>query len=346
MGNRGHKVGKPYHDDFSKADSNLSLLTQFPLGSCILDLLADHSFSLYLPEEEVALSSLIIDEVTRALFPRLSFLFKVWFPPLYIFGFRTPRASPSRHRCIHYNLEATELQELLTVEELWERVKLPRNYEKAIEIIDKHMEFWPKLLVHKIKQRLTKMTQCRIRMRKIELKVREKIMTVPRKKKKREARREEKAEKAAVLDKSIETELLECLKKGVYGDIYNYPVEAYNNILEMEGLQPSATEEEEEAEIEYVEGYDGLEEEEDMEDFDGLMNDESFLGNDEDGMQEDNEEMDRLEQHIPKKLRALLESKSQKIDGDYAGKKPNRKGRVIIEVEEEGDPKQKALLLD
>ncbi|KAG6535568.1 hypothetical protein ZIOFF_000590 [Zingiber officinale] len=326
MGNRGHKVGKPYHDDFSKADSNLSLLTQFPLGSCILDLLADHSFSLYLPEEEVALSSLIIDEVTRALFPRLSFLFKVWFPPLYIFGFRTPRASPSRHRCIHYNLEATELQELLTVEELWERVKLPRNYEKAIEIIDKHMGM------------IEIATLCHL--------LREKIMTVPRKKKKREARREEKAEKAAVLDKSIETELLECLKKGVYGDIYNYPVEAYNNILEMEGLQPSATEEEEEAEIEYVEGYDGLEEEEDMEDFDGLMNDESFLGNDEDGMQEDNEEMDRLEQHIPKKLRALLESKSQKIDGDYAGKKPNRKGRVIIEVEEEGDPKQKALLLD
>ncbi|KAG6472006.1 hypothetical protein ZIOFF_069461 [Zingiber officinale] len=174
------------------------------------------------------------------------------------------------------------------------------------------------------------MTQCRIRMRKLELKVREKIMTVPRKEK-REARREEKTEKAAVLDKSIETELLERLKKGVYGDIYNYPVEAYNNILEMEGLQPSATEEEEEAEIEYVEGNDGLEEEEDMEDFDGLMNDESFLGNDEDGMQEDNEEMDRLEQHIPKKLRALLESKSQKTDGDYAGKKPNRKGRVIIE---------------
>ncbi|KAG6521190.1 hypothetical protein ZIOFF_018256 [Zingiber officinale] len=272
MGNRGHKVGKPYHDDFSKADSNLSLLAQFPLGSCILDLLADHNFSLYLPEEEVALSSLAIDEATRALFPRLSFLFKVWFPSLYIFGFRTPRASPSRRRCIHYD------------------------------------QFWPKLLVHKIKQRLTKMTQCRIRMRKIELKV-----STPF---------------------SVIGYLLERLKKGIYGDIYNYPVEAYNNILEMEGLQPSATEEEEEAEIEYVEGYDGLEEEEDMEDFDGLMNDESFLGNDEDGMQEDNEEMDRLEQHIPKKLRALLESKSQKTDGDYAGKKPNRKGRVIIEVEE------------
>lgn len=33
---------------------------------------------------------------------------------------------------------------------------------------------------------------------------------------------------------SIEKELLERLKKGVYGDIYNYPAEKYNEILDKE----------------------------------------------------------------------------------------------------------------
>ncbi|KAK7301587.1 hypothetical protein RJT34_12454 [Clitoria ternatea] len=193
--------------------------------------------------------------------------------------------------------------------DLWERVKLPLNYEKALEVIDKHLMYWPKLLIHKIKQRLTKMIQIRIRMKKLALKTRpriclvtinminsgpetsnlgketlyclslgkissltcemEKIMTTPRKQKKREVRREEKAEKAALLEKTIEKELLERLQKGVYqqSDIYNYPLEEYNKVLDMEKLQHA---DEEEPEVEYVEGYDELEEEDDIEDFGGF----------------------------------------------------------------------------
>ncbi|XP_020576348.1 protein MAK16 homolog [Phalaenopsis equestris] len=212
-----------------------------------------------------------------------------------------------------------------------ERVKLHRNYEKALETIDKHLQYWPRLLVHKIKQRLTKMTQYRIRMRKLQLKVREKIMTVPRKEKKREARREEKAERAALLDKSIEKELLERLKKGVYGDIYNYPVEAYNNVLEMEGLQPAVEEEdEEEPEIEYVECYEDLEDEADMEDFGSFAEEDNSADDEQD---DTNKAIDGMDADRPKKKQRGFSSDSVKADQSVTSSKSKRKGRVLIEVE-------------
>ncbi|PSS28531.1 Protein MAK16 B like [Actinidia chinensis var. chinensis] len=228
---------------------------------------------------------------------------------------------------------------------LWERVKLPRNYEKALEIIDKHLMYWPKFLVHKTKQRLTKMTQMRIRMRKLALKTREKIMTTPRKEKKREARREEKAEKAAVLDKSIEKELLERLKRGVYGDIYNYPVKEYNKVLDMEdmeGLQAvSEDEDEEEPEIEYVEGYEELEEEEDMEDFVGLPIDKSHadVDNDAVGMSDDDEETVAVDRKRERR------DSQRKLEKDEPGAKLKKKARVLVEVEHEGTDERRTAFL-
>lgn len=225
--------------------------------------------------------------------------------------------------------------------QLWERVKLPRNYEKALEIIDKHLSYWPKLLVHKVKQRLTKMTQMRIRMRKLALKTREKIMTTPRKLAKREARREEKAEKAALLDKSIEKELLERLKKGVYGDIYNYPADKYNELLDMDELQVAGEEEEEEeAEVEYVEGYDDLEEEDDIEDF-GDLGIDGPLAFDGDN---DDDDFERPEKVDHKRVRKESDRASSKPEKDESGAKLKKKARVLVEVEHEGgSERQKAV---
>lgn len=220
---------------------------------------------------------------------------------------------------------------------LWERVKLPRNYEKALEIIDKHLMYWPKFLVHKTKQRLTKMTQMRIRMRKLALKTREKIMTTPRKEKKREARREEKAEKAAALDKSIEKELLERLQKGVYGDIYNYPVKEYNKVLDIEeGQAASEDEDEMEPEIEYVEGYEELELEDDIEDFGGLAIARSQMDDDNVGMDRDDEEVEPVAGNRVRKERKLLKDEH---DG-----KSKKRARVLVEVEHgDADEREKAI---
>ncbi|CAH8297603.1 unnamed protein product [Eruca vesicaria subsp. sativa] len=214
---------------------------------------------------------------------------------------------------------------------LWERVKLPRNYEKALETIDKHLLYWPKLLQHKIKQRLTKMTQMRIRTRKLHLKTREKIMTMPRREIKREPRREEKAIKAALLDKAIETELLERLKKGVYGDIYNYPELEWNKVLDEEKQLAEGVEEEEEEEpeIEYVEGYEELEEEEDMEDFSGFPTKMSGFNDDEHDSADEEEDDDSEDQVVIHKK----EKRNSRKPDDLG--KSKKKKRVVVEMEQE-----------
>ena len=215
---------------------------------------------------------------------------------------------------------------------LWEKIKLPRNYTKALALVSEQLEFFPKFLIHKNKQRLTKIHQYLIRMRKLALRVKPKLVRINKKVERRDRTRERKALSAAKIEKSIEAELLERLKRGTYGSIYNFPEKEYDAALstaegETEGAEGEEGEEEEdsEQEIEYVEDFE--DEEDDMEDWDAE-------GFDPDVDPDSGDEEDVLSGRKGKRAAGGASTRSQKRQRGEGGP------RVEVEYEDEDEEAQ------
>jgi len=147
---------------------------------------------------------------------------------------------------------------------MWEKVKLSRNYLQALEQISKQMEYWPEHQVNRAKQRLTKMRQMLIRMRKLSMKEGARLVPIKKKTERREQTRELKAEAAAKVDLAIEKELLERLKQGTYGDIYNFPQKQFDSVVDKNKEEEEEVEDESDAE--FVEDFDEDELDGEMED--------------------------------------------------------------------------------
>ncbi|MCJ1299629.1 hypothetical protein MMC08_002421 [Hypocenomyce scalaris] len=251
---------------------------------------------------------------------------------------------------------------------LWERIKLSQNYAKALEQIDERLIYWPKFLVHKCKQRLTRLTQVAIRMRRLakeEERLGEKI--VPKlapKIRRREETRERKAEAAAKVERAIERELIERLRSGAYGDRpLNVEEGVWKKVLrglerDGEGQRDEDLDEGIEEELELEEEYemeeDGVGNVEYVSDVEGEEDDlgdlEEWLGG-ESGEEVDSDEEDDDESAESDGSSEGDDSESTKPTsrvkrkrGNAPPPKPKKKGpRMEIEYETEG-PHREAIL--
>lgn len=229
----------------------------------------------------------------------------------------------------------------------WERVRLSSNYAKALEQLDERLIYWPKFLIHKCKQRLTRLTQVNIRMKNIakeEERLGEKI--VPKlapKIRRREETRERKAESAAKVERAIERELIERLRSGAYGD---RPLNVEEGIWKkvLRGLERAGEGERDEdlddgeviedeegvGEVEYVSDLDEEEDLEDIEDWlGGESADSSDYSDEEDESDEDSDEESEAPSEDEKKPKP---GSKRKRPAPQA--KPRKKG-AHIEIEYE-----------
>ncbi len=264
------------------------------------------------------------------------------------------------------NLYMKTVERAHSPKNLWERIQLSRNYSKALQQLDEHLAYFPKVLFHRNKQRLTKIHQYLIRIRKLKLKEmsgrKAKMVGIHRKIDQREERRERKAMVAAKLETTIQQELVQRLAKGTYGDIYNFPETAYQKALsqvedeqeeETEQMSEEGEEEESESEsedgvVEYVEDFDSEEDEEEEEDIEEM----DYLGegqwgpadeSEEDGDDDDDDEEEDDDDDDDDETKGSTPSKKGE-DKPKAKPKSDKKGppqrgrrgtRIQIEYEEE-----------
>ncbi|KAI1415279.1 Mak16 protein [Hypoxylon sp. FL1857] len=268
--------------------------------------------------------------------------------PLANSRYATVRAHPTKGTLYLY---MKTIERAHTPAKLWQRIKLSQNYATALKQIDEHLIYWPKFLVHKAKQRVTRLTQVAIRMRRLakeEARLGEKL--VPKmapKIRRREETRERKAEAAAKLERTIERELMQRLREGAYGDqplnVSETIWKKVLNAMEREGegkrdkdLDQGIEEEDEEEEeseleyeeeeeddvpdgaIEYVSDFD--ESEDDLEDI------EDWLGSDESDKEEDSESEDS---EVEAKKKAVGDKRKRARVITAKPKKVARRGREI-----------------
>ncbi|OQN99600.1 hypothetical protein B0A48_14742 [Cryoendolithus antarcticus] len=282
--------------------------------------------------------------------------------------YATIRSDPETQRLYLY-IKTVERAHLPS--KWWEKVRLSGNYTKALQQVDERLQYWPRFLTHKCKQRLTRLTQVRVRAQRL-LKEGERLgeTLVPRlapKIRRREETRERKAEAAAKIERAIERELVERLRSGAYGDRpLNVEERVWEKVMrglersqegvvdedlgedEEEGVEYEYEREGQEQEVEYVSDLEESDDEEgeDLEDFQDWLGGES--GGDATGSEDDDDDeevdADGDDAALKKKLDSL-KRKRPVAPTKKPAKKPVKRAKANIEYEYEPVPEPREMLL-
>lgn len=291
--------------------------------------------------------------------------------PLANSRYATIRADPTTQRLYLY-IKTVERSHMPN--KWWEKIRLSSNYAKALEQVDERLIYWPKFLIHKCKQRLTRLTQVRVRAQKLakeEERLGERMVSkLAPKVRRREETRERKAEAAAKIERAIERELVERLRSGAYGD---RPLNVEENVWKKvmrslersqgvrdvdldEGIEEEDEEGEreyelehgqEEADVEYVSDVDESDDEDDMEDFDDWLGGESADENENDEEEASDEDEAGGDDEDAAALKKKLDSLKRKRPSAPAPKprKKSSKGpKTQIEYDYVQEPAQREML--
>lgn len=277
--------------------------------------------------------------------------------PLANSRYATVRADPQTQRLYLY-IKTVERSHLPN--KWWEKIRLSSNYTKALQQIDERLIYWPKFLLHKCKQRLTRLTQVRVRAQRLareEERLGEKLVSrMAPKVRRREETRERKAERAANIERAIERELIERLRSGAYGD---KPLNVEENVWKkvLRGLERAGEgerdvdlddgiEEEDEQEYEYEREDGNVEYVSDLDESDAEADDledfEDWLG----GSDDDEADQPDSDDGSEPEAQPSGTKRKRQPDGTAKARKKSSKGPSKgIEYEYEPVPKERTMEL-
>ncbi|KAI5170012.1 protein MAK16 [Pancytospora epiphaga] len=105
-----------------------------------------------------------------------------------------------------------------TPSKMYEKILLSTDYATALKEIEEHLEHWDKELVHKCKQRMTKLTEYLERVADVQKNGQKELMVRKTKMNRREKVRALRALNTVNFEKEIGAELMMRLEAGIYGE--------------------------------------------------------------------------------------------------------------------------------